>query len=441
MNSMKINRRSVLKGLAAGGLLGPSGWQAAAKAGNRSNAPRRVIFFLQNNGFHPQTAIPAGLSSTGSLVGQELPEHINPLQAYTERMNIVHGLHGRHAHPDHSAFFGALGGYDGGPRTPPRGATIDHVLSQELPQTVYPHLCLGMAPLETMRTRPTEASLSAAGAGQKIFMECNPVNVYRMIFGSVASPEIQKQYAAESSILEQVEQMAKKGAESIPAVAGQSVYDQYVRSFDGINGLRQRLANESSRLKKFSPQFDAQFTNPEFETDWHDAMLEIGISMLKADMTNVLTIGSGLGGVYGSWQGLGVETTGHTLGHINQPTSDMWVKIRQYNCQMMVKMIKALESVPEGGGTMMDNTLIVYTSSCGDRQHSKGDDWPFITIGDWGGRIKTGQYINDGGDRPNNAFYATLLNALDIKVDRFNMDKKAAAMHDPRTGPIKELLA
>ena len=440
---MMLDRRTMLKGLTAGCFSSPLALHNTVNAAtaNRSSAPRRIIFFLQNNGFHPETAVPAGLSTTASLQGHRLPEHIEPLQELTDRMNIIHGLHGRHTNPDHSAFFGALGGYNGGARTPPRGATIDHVLSQELPKTVLPHLCLGMAPLETMRTRPTEASLSAAGAGEKIFMECNPQNVFRMIFGSVAGADVQSQYMAESSILDQVEAMAEKGAESLPSVAGRDVYDQYVKSFDSINGMRERLANESSRLKKSMPQLGEGFNKPQFETDWHDAMLEIGISMLKADMTNVLTIGSGLGGVYGAWQGLGVQTTGHSLGHIHQPKSDEWIKIRQYNCQMLVKIVKALESVPEGTGTMMDNTLIVYTSSCGDKQHTAGQDWPFITIGDWGGRIATGQYINAGGQRPINAFYTTLLNALEIKLDRFNMDRKTAVMHDPKIGPIGELLA
>ena len=90
--------------------MGPACLHNVANAAAVDRAPRRIIFFLQNNGFHPETAIPAGLTSTGALEGHKLPEHISPLQGLTDKMNIVHGLHGRHAHPDHSAYFGALGG-------------------------------------------------------------------------------------------------------------------------------------------------------------------------------------------------------------------------------------------------------------------------------------------------------------------------------------------
>ncbi len=80
------------------------------------------------------------------------------------------------------------------------------------------------------------------------------------------------------------------------------------------------------------------------------------MTALKAGLTNVLTIGSGRGEIFGSWKGLGVTEAGHNLGHVKQPDNPIWIKIRQYNCRMLVKLIDELESMPEDGGTMMDNT-------------------------------------------------------------------------------------
>ena len=130
------------------------------------------------------------------------------------------------------------------------------------------------------------------------------------------------------------------------------------------------------------PTVDERYTKPEFETDWHDVLLDLGISALTSGITNTLTVGSGRGEIFGAWKGLGIEQQGHNLGHMKQPDNPIWIKIRQYNSRMLVKMMEAMESVPEGSGTMMDHTLIVYTSNNADKQHTNGANWPVMLLGE-----------------------------------------------------------
>ena len=139
-----INRRNILQGMAAGVALGSTSLGKRAQGSERSGLPKRVIFFLQNQGFDPATCVPAGMKESGSLSGVELPEPISPLEPYKNKLHIITGLHGRHTSPSHIAFFGALGGYRGGIGVPPAGATIDHVISGQLPETLLPHLCISM---------------------------------------------------------------------------------------------------------------------------------------------------------------------------------------------------------------------------------------------------------------------------------------------------------
>ena len=143
--------------------------QAASRASG--GGPKRVIFFLQNQGFDPRTCIPAGMKNSGSLAKAKLPEPIEALEPFKDRLHIINGLHGLHTSPSHSAFFGALGGYRGDDGAPPLGPTIDYELSKVLPQTLMPHLCIGMDSMENMKAKPTVANLSASGAGQPIFMQ------------------------------------------------------------------------------------------------------------------------------------------------------------------------------------------------------------------------------------------------------------------------------
>ena len=233
---------------------------------------------------------------------------------------------------------------------------------------------------------------------------------------------------------------AREGAKNIPA-GDRDRYGAYVEGVRESIDLRERLDGVSDHLKKFAPKYDAKYTKPAFETDWHDRMLDIGIATLKAGLTNVLTIGSGRGHIFGAWKGIGVRNSEHNLGHTNQAEDSDWVKIRQYNCRMLVKLMQELESTPEGDGTMMDNTLIVYTSNNADNQHSTGANWPFMLLGNSSGQFKTGQFTQLDGRRPINALYATLLHAIGAPCDRFNMDGKQASQLDTKVGPIEEILA
>ncbi|MDG2220066.1 MAG: DUF1552 domain-containing protein [Rubripirellula sp.] len=437
-----LNRRRLLQGIAAGtgaalgGSLSPERLLAAPTG---STTPKRIVFFMQNQGFDPKTCIPEGMKSSGSLAKAKLPEPISALEPYKERLHIINGLHGIHTSPSHSAFFGALGGYRGSDGVPPSASTIDYELSKVLPETLLPHLCIGMDSIENMKTKPTIATLSASGAGQPIFMHSNPNHLYQMLYGGISSGDIRLQHEARSSVLNQIEQLAATKGRLLPDTEQQR-YGQYVQGFKDVNGLRDRLDTASDHLRKFAPVVDERYSNPEFETDWHDAMLDLGISSLTAGITNTLTIGSGRGEIFGAWKGLGVEQQGHNLGHMNQHGNPIWIKIRQYNSRMLVRIMEKLESVPEGNGTMMDNTLIVYTSNNADKQHTNGANWPVMLLGNLDGAFKTGCFTQLNGKRPINALYTSLLRAAGHNCDRFNMDDKMAKKFDDSTGPLQEVL-
>ena len=244
-----------------------------------SGGPKRIIFFLQNQGFDPATCIPSGMVNSGSLAGAKLPEPIAALEPFKERLHIINGLHGMHATPSHSAFFGALGGYRGSDGVPPSGPTIDYELSKVLPETMLPHLCIGMDSMENMKAKPTVANLSASGAAQPIFMHSNPNHLYQMLYGGISQGDIRRQHEARSGMFDRLEQLAAANWVGLPVTDAQR-YGQFVQGFHDINGLRDRLGGVSDRLRGFAPKVDGRYTNPEFETDWHDVLLDLGVSRI-----------------------------------------------------------------------------------------------------------------------------------------------------------------
>ncbi|PQO37890.1 DUF1552 domain-containing protein [Bremerella cremea] len=438
-----LNRRKMLQAVATGtsAALGLSLVpQPLFASSDQGRTPKRVIFFLQNQGFDPATCVPKGMQHSGSLGNAKLPEPIQDLEPFKDRLHIINGLHGQHTSPSHSAFFGALGGYRGGDGVPPSAATIDYEISKALPQTLLPHLCIGMDSIENMTSKPTLATLSASGAGSPIFMYSNPNQLYQTLYGGISTGDIRRQHEARSNVFDQIEKLATAKGQTLPT-AEQQRYSQYVNGFQDINGLRDRLATVSDHLRQFAPEVDERYTKPEFETDWHDALLDLGISALTSGITNTLTIGSGRGEIFGAWKGLGIDQQGHNLGHMKQPDNPIWIKIRQYNCRMLVKIMQSLENIPEGSGTMMDNTLIVYTSNNADSQHTNGANWPVMLLGNFDGAFKTGCFTQLDGKRPINALYTSLLRAAGVTCDRFNMTDKLATKFDSSTGPLKEVLA
>src|SRR5262249_28519016 len=147
-----------------------------------------------------------------------------------------------------------------------------------------------------------------------------------------------------------------------------------------------------------------------------------------------------------SWAGLGLDPKlwGHGLGHTDGKEPH-WIKVRRYNMELLLRIVKRLEVVPEGKGTMMDNTLIVYTSCHAEQQHSNGSRWAYMLLGNAGGRIRSGRYIQypiaevgrgQKAARSINALYTTLLHAAGAPRDQFNLTGQLKDIDKP--GPLSE---
>jgi hypothetical protein len=194
--------------------------QPTAKPGlPQAAGAKRIVFFLQNQGFHANTVLPKGIEPhTCSLVDRVLPEPVQALQPYVDRMNIINGAHGLHTSPAHSAYYGALGGYHGSVGFAPRGITIDARMSQLLPPAILPMLCIGMDSLPNMKGRSAVSTLSAWGANRGIYMNSNPKLLYQTLFGSVANAKLQAQFEGEFRINQKLEELTKLRGKSLPEV-------------------------------------------------------------------------------------------------------------------------------------------------------------------------------------------------------------------------------
>jgi hypothetical protein len=480
---MKVTRRDTLKSavLAAGGAaFGSSFVESAGAADNPSAAsvPKRFVFFLYSNGFHPDHVCPQELKDTrktDKLIDVELgpyalPKWTEPLEKFKDQMTILQGVNGRHCGTSHGTPFGCLAGLKKGKS--PKAQTIDYALGNGLPPTPLPMLGIGLSQLSTMQATPITYSSSAAGASRPVPMFSNPGMAFQNIFGCVADEKSQSAFLAETDwfgdVLEDSGRIRKRlgGAEA-------AKFDIYLEGLRQIQRQRRDLMKMKETLAKFKPDRTEAFDNPEHSGQWWEAGIDVGVAALQAGVTNVLTIDAGLSGPDGmpldtfklDWpEGAREPNKSHDIGHWPQ-NSPGWLSVRHYSLIMLERIIQSLAEFPEPGGkgSMLDNTLIVYTSDSGEVQHSHGNHWPFLLIGNLGGRIRSGRYIQfptwgsmtktpnssygepvAHAERPHdgrtiNALWTTLLHAAGAPVDGFNL--KHAPTGIDKLGPMEELLA
>jgi len=135
----------------------------------------------------------------------------------------------------------------------------------------------------------------------------------------------------------------------------------------------------------------------------------------------------------------------HDLSH--EPDSNMaaqqgLIAINQWYAMQVAQVISLLKAQPENGGTMFDNTVILWANELGIGNIHSHTDVPVLLAGSAGGYLKTGQAVTMGGGSPDspgtpyNRLHITLANAMGLTdVTSFGTSKFCSS------GPITEILA
>lgn len=462
MNS-KLSRRSLMKGLtlgASGSLLGPvlSQLTAQAEGSVAAGKTKRFVFVLEGNGLNPlqiqPTTIPRAKHPYGqtnndtleslSLVGHELPEAIAPLKPLQDRLTILQGLSGRICGGGHSNNFGALGCYSA--KASVAGQTIDLALGNAVPG-IFKQIGLGIS------DRPEHTVIyntSANGPDQPVPTRCRPDLAYDEFFGAVAEGAAREQFRQRGQLLDFMADDVRRVTQQLAGDEREKL-GHYLQAFENLGQRQSRLNEISSTLRKHGPVVNDKFKS-NVEADRLDAMFDIGAAALICGLTNVLTLASGCGDPYFSvrWTGLGVPLDKHSIGHGKgldvRSAEQLTTTIRRFHMELIVRLAEKLKAIPEGDGTMLDNTVIIYLSDAAESHHSRCWDWPLLVIGDLGGRLKTrGRYVcfpkyAAPGHKTMSNFFLTLLEVAGAPRPSFGVADPALKDLNP-TGPISELMA
>ena len=458
---MMQHRRGFLRslGLGAGAtFMSPLLSRAYAQAGQ---APRRIVIVVEGNGIEPiaflspraREAIQA--AATGAIgqerwffrrYGHEAPLEVagdlnqalalGPLGALQEKAVVVLGLSSRVTGGGHSTNGGALScTRSSSART--GGPTIDSVLARHLRQSQR-------VPFDALRVGITRGAdtrlihtLCASGRNQPLPVITRPELAYDLLFGSVASPESQARFGFRTRLLDFAATDVSRALSLFPGNSSERA--KLERYLSGVEELQERqgaLVASESELRAYRPE-DPRASAPRGDAvrrplDELAQQFKLAEAALLGGLTNVVVVGSGTGGggfniPYASLRE-GEVIDRHDLHHGSKDSPSSQALIHgatRRHVELVADLAGVLDAQDEAGGTMLDNTAILYMSDNGEHHHSSASEWPMLLVGGGnlglrtGGRTVVYPTLGFSGHRQVSNMFNTLGQAAGLELSDF----------------------
>jgi hypothetical protein len=182
-------------------------------------------------------------------------------------------------------------------------------------------------------------------------------------------------------------------------------------------------ADRSSPARPQPPELEAGIKNT---NDNLPSLSRLQIDLLansfRADMTRVATLQytNSVGQARMRW--IGVEENHHELSHepdSNATAQEKLTKINRWFCEQLAYLVRRLQETPEPGGTgsLLDNTLIVWTNELGKGNSHTLDNVPFVLVGNAPG-FRLGRSLRYP-NVPHNRLLLALAHAFDHRLVTF----------------------
>jgi hypothetical protein len=226
----------------------------------------------------------------------------------------------------------------------------------------------------------------------------------------------------------------------------------YSDSIENIRERNRKMDAMSDVIRKHAPRLDDKYFADDLNTvDRQIGHAEIALSTLISGMTNIVTLTADeLGTIYTGVTDIEKENVNlHDVGH-GKPVGrfealQVREKVRRHHMNLIDRLVSRLKSVPEEGGTMFDNTMLLYFPDNGETHHSKGTEWPFIVMSGKNAKLDiAGKYIRlphygKEDHKTLGNWYTSILNAYGNPVEHYGAIDTGLA-HMDQKGAIKQLL-
>ncbi|MCM8535441.1 MAG: DUF1552 domain-containing protein [Lentisphaeraceae bacterium] len=342
--------------------------------------------------------------------------------------------------------------------------SIDQLVANSLPQDhIYQSLELG--------TSNGEATFSFKADGTSVPYEGNMRLAFERMFkgrkpvapnwnrrAAVVSKRVQKtakRDSYESYVVDLVREEAKS-LRRIVSGADKQRLDQYIESVHSVEKrlqlFEQRVEQEqldavapgkrSSKLvmtKATEAGYAKEMVrhwqkDPELHEKYFSIFCDLMILAFQTDTTRVCTLSLGSDGAqFPGVVTVGYETHAHTLEHQGNarrvedadPISREGCRqIHEWYTKLFGRMALKMKMIDEGGSSLLDNTMMLYTSYMSNGGHGR-NDYPMMMVGNAQGTIKTGYHVQCDSKTPTANLYMEMAARMGVDCKEFGNSKTA----------------
>jgi hypothetical protein len=457
--------------LAMGGLSLPGVVPTLSAVTPAGTPPMRFIFMHRGNGLFPKVLVPPSFgkkemdmenrnaSYEVDLDTHQLPEWMSPLESHKENLTILQGLSGMMCTTGHHSWCSSLGVYKANERASSiKWATVDFELAKLFPSPME-HIELACFPTDGGNARGSldgiAKGFSARGPQQPNYAFGGPGIAVNEIFKSVsANKDDQIQYQLERKVLEFAASSQADLAKHLAGIEQQKV-GNYANSIQDIRERDRKIDLMADVVRRHAPKLESKYLSNDMNTLIRQmGHTEVLLASLISGLTNVVAFTvDELGHHYTGIPGIEKENVNmHDVGHgkvIAGLKAEEIRKVTEHHHMKLVNMIVTrLKSVPEGTGTMFDNTMLCYFPDSGETHHSHGTEFPFVILSGKNAKLNLGRryirlpYWGTEGHKTLGNWYTTILNAYGNPIKHFgDPDLALNKLIPDQTGPIKRFIA
>ena len=424
-----IPRRTFIKGV--GGtialpLLNAMVPAATAASKTPANAVKRLGYVFMPMGCDQSRWTPR---SEGNL--DQLSPILDSLAPVKDKMTVLTNMELRPAYPgshatSNSSFLSAARAKVTESSDYYLGTTADQVAAQQIGQdTQLPSLELAMDLLQVTGQCDNgyacvyQNNLSWSSPTTPLPAEAHPRIVFESLFGEGGTPE-QRQAALRkrASLLDSV-------ADSIQELKrdlGPRDRTRVTEYLDAIREVERRIQQAENASKDSPlPDLDRPMGVPAAYADHARLMFDLQLLAYQGDITRISTFQIARETSNRAYPEIGVPDPHHPLSHHGDDPAkiERMSKINAFHVSLFAEYLEKLKNTPEGNGSLLDNSLILYGSGIGNPNVHDHTNLPVIVAGGANGGMKGNRHIRYDKPTPLANLHLTLLDKAGVKIDKF----------------------
>ena len=428
-----LPRRTVLRGmgsLVALPLLGAMVPALTATGRTAASPISRLGFFYAPNGMFLPNFHPTGNGGRDYKITRIL----SPLKDYREQMIVVSGLSNNglvSPNEGGGVHTRAHGGWLSGV-LPKRtegadieaGKTVDQfaadVLGKDtslrsLELTTESNFTVGNC--ENGYSCTYQNSTSWRSPTTPLYHERDPRVVFQRLFGDGGSVEarlaqMQTDRSILDSVTDSINQLERKLGPS-----DRVMMEEYLDAVREIERRIQRTVQNNASGPLPTAQQPAGV--PDTYEEHVDTLFEMLVLAYQADITRVscFQMARELSGR--TYPNIGVPEGHHTVSHhqLNPHNIEQYTKINIHQVSLFSKLIERMHNTPDGDGSLLDHSIMMYGTGMGDGDHHTPYNLPVILVGGGSGKMKGGRHIKYAMHTPFMNLGLTLLDKVGVQVD------------------------